>query len=147
MSTMSLHRAGKRRLGPRLGATAACVISSLLCAWALAEGSPPDAQTTYQKQVAACNSGQTNQDKATCLREAGAARDAAAKSQLNDPATAATYKENALQRCRNLPDADRKDCEARINGQGTKSGSVGEGGIIRELRTKQIGPGPAASQP
>jgi len=145
MSTTSLNRPTQRRLVPRLGATAACVIGSLLCAWALADGNPSDAQTAYQKQVAACNSGQTNQDKATCLKEAGAARDAAAKSQLTDPSAAATYKENALQRCRNLPDADRKDCEARINGQGTKSGTASEGGIIRELRTKQVGP--AASQP
>jgi len=41
---------------------------------------------------------------------------------------------------------DRADCEARMRGQGTTSGSAAPGGIYRELVTRTVGPvEPAAS--
>lgn len=94
----------------------------------------------YQQQVAACNNGSSNEDKATCLREAGAAKQAAARGGLSDP-DAAQLKENALRRCEGLPQSDRIDCEKRVNGHGRVEGSVGEGGILRETVT--IVPAPA----
>jgi len=51
---------------------------------------------------------------------------------------------NALQRCKPLPEPDRRDCVARIEGQGTTTGSVAAGGIYRELVTREVGPVPAA---
>ena len=45
---------------------------------------------------------------------------------------------NALKRCVPLPDAERKDCVARMQGQGTISGSVEGGGIYRELVTREV---------
>jgi len=50
---------------------------------------------------------------------------------------------NALQRCAPLPELDRIDCVARIQGQGTTTGSVAAGGIYRELVTREVGPVPA----
>lgn len=50
----------------------------------------------------------------------------------------------ALQRCAPLPEPDRRDCVARIQGQGTKTGSVAAGGIYRELVTREVGPVPVA---
>ncbi len=94
----------------------------------------------YQQQVATCNNGSSNEDKATCLREAGAAKQAAARGGLSNP-DAAQLKENALRRCEGLPQSDRIDCEKRINGQGRVEGSVAEGGILRETVT--IVPAPA----
>lgn len=54
---------------------------------------------------------------------------------------------NALQRCAPLPEPDRRDCVARIRGQGTTTGSVAAGGIYRELVTREVGPVPAAEPP
>ncbi|MFJ3055991.1 hypothetical protein [Herbaspirillum sp. NPDC087042] len=98
------------------------------------------ATSDYQQQVAACNNGSSNEDKATCLREAGAAKQAAARGGLSNP-DAAQLKDNALRRCEGLPQSDRIDCEKRVNGHGRVEGSVGEGGILRETVT--IVPAPA----
>jgi hypothetical protein len=49
------------------------------------------------------------------------------------------YLRNALRRCAGLPADDRSDCEARMRGGGTTSGSVDGGGIYRELVTREIG--------
>ena len=92
-----------------------------------------DAQTAYQKEAAGCRS-TSRQDHATCMKEAGAARDEARRGRLTD--RNAAYDKNATQRCNALPDADRKDCIARMQGQGTTSGSVDSGGILREKVTR-----------
>jgi hypothetical protein len=55
---------------------------------------------------------------------------------------------NALKRCEPLPEQDRKDCLARMQGQGTTSGSVAGGGIYRELVTREVVVAePAQAQP
>jgi len=102
-----------------------------------------DALARYHQERAACMSGQSSQDRATCLREAGAAFAQAKQGQAReDPAQ---YKTNASTRCERLPDADRRDCMARMDGQGTTSGSVAAGGIYRELVTRETGSPDAAS--
>ena len=113
-------------------------ISAFLCTTAglAAEGrSPSDAQTRYQQDRAMCESGQSHQDRATCLREAGAALDAAKRGRLNDGP--AQYRQNALIRCDALPTEERNACQARMEGQGVTRGSVAEGGIYRELVTRE----------
>jgi hypothetical protein len=94
-----------------------------------------DAAARYRQERAVCMSGQSNQDQATCLREAGAAYAQAKKGNLGDDP--APYKANASKRCERLPDPDRRDCMARMDGQGTTSGSVAAGGISRELVTRE----------
>ena len=94
------------------------------------------AQARYQQERAVCISGQSNQDRATCLQEAGAAFAQARREGLDD-GQAALYQQNALQRCDGLPGDDRQACEARMQGQGTTSGSVAAGGIYRELVTRE----------
>ncbi len=89
------------------------------------------AQTRHQQERAACLSGQSNQDRSTCLREADAAHAQARRGDLDDGPAA--YARNAIQRCDALPAADRPDCLARMQGQGSTSGSVAGGGIYREL--------------
>jgi hypothetical protein len=94
--------------------------------------SSPAAASTYQQQRADCLAGKTAEDQATCLREAGAARQAAQRGDLRN---GADYERNALQRCQPLPPEDKADCERRVRGEGSATGSVGGGGIYRELRT------------
>ncbi|WP_343587013.1 hypothetical protein [Herbaspirillum sp.] len=92
------------------------------------------ADTQYQAEKTACSNGTSTEDKATCLREAGAAKAAAARGELSAPG-AAQLKENAMKRCEGLPQINRVDCEKRMNGGGIADGSVREGGIYRETVT------------
>ena len=62
---------------------------------------------------ALCQSHAT-EDRAACLREAGAARQAARRGELDEGA--GSYEKNKLARCSYLPDADRQLCERRMRG-------------------------------
>jgi hypothetical protein len=48
----------------------------------------------------------------------------------------------SLMRCEALAGDDRAACVARMNGEGTISGSVAGGGILRELVTSEVVPSP-----
>lgn len=147
--SIRFHATGRgSRVGPRCAA-----IALALAAMAASAAAPtPDAGTSalarYRAERAACEAGRTGQDRATCLREAGAALDAARHGALatDDSKLMA----NALRRCQaqTNPD-DRRDCEARVRGQGSASGSVAGGGILRETVTTIVGtpPAPAAVAP
>src|SRR5687768_10624309 len=110
---------------PMHHALAFAALCSLASATALAADRSTDG--AYQQERAACLSGRTHQDQATCLREAGAARAEARRGGLTTPN--ADFMANALQRCNALPAPDRADCKARVAGYGTQSGSVAGGGI------------------
>lgn len=103
-------------------------------------------QSQYEKDRAVCVSGSSNQDRVTCLKEAGAARDAAKHGQLVD-ADAASYKKNSLDRCKVLTGDDARDCITRMNGGGTASGSVESGGLYRESVTTQVKPAAPTARP
>lgn len=89
---------------------------------------PKDAMARYERERAACLKGNTPQDRATCLREAGAALQEARRGSTE---ASSSYDANALRRCETLPGSDRKDCIARMK-RGSTSGSVAAGGIVRE---------------
>lgn len=90
-----------------------------------------DANARYQADRTVCNSGQSNQDRTTCLKEAGAALQESKMGHLNNDSAA--QKANASLRCNALPADDRDACQRRMNGEGTTTGSAPEGGLIREL--------------
>lgn len=125
------------------GLCAAATMMSLTAAMAIAAGAASEAQTRYEQERARCLSGQSGQAQDTCLKEAGAARDAAQKGQLADGD--GKLRKNAKDRCDVLAGDEKRDCMARIKGASntTESGSVKGGGIIRETVT--IEPAPAAS--
>ncbi len=104
----------------------------LLLAPAAHAASSAGERARYETEIGICNSGQSNQDRATCLREAQAAYAQARHGGLDD--RAASYADNARLRCERLQGDDRSDCLARMQGQGMTSGSVAGGGIYRELR-------------
>jgi len=107
-----------------LGATAAVAADS---------GNLSNAQSVYQKDRAACLSGATNQDRDTCLKEAGAALQATKRGGLDSGQ--ARLDQNQLLRCDGQPPEDRQSCVRRISGEGSTTGSVEAGGIFRELKT------------
>lgn len=121
---------------------AAALVSSP--AGAAGQAAAPAAEARYQRDLAACAAAGYVGDRQACRREAGAARGnrelAAIKA---DPAP---YARNALKRCEPLPEADRADCMARMQGLGTTTGTPAAGGIYRELATRQVdAPAAAAS--
>lgn len=107
--------------GALLGATAALAAGA--GAWA-------DAQALYRQDMAACNSGKSSQDLASCRLEARNALAEAKRGGLND--APGQYQQNALLRCAAQQGDDRTDCEARMRGQGKVEGSVAGGGMLRE---------------
>ena len=113
--------------------------ASLTCAAALAAStaSTAEAQARYSKERAVCLNGQSNQDRATCLREAGAALAESRHGGLSKGNV--SYVDNQRRRCESLTGDDRLACQERMRGQGTTSGSVAEGGIYRELVTPETG--------
>lgn len=106
----------------------------LLGAATAASAAPPraGAGSNYQRELAVCD--HIQQDRASCIREAGAARQAAAQGQLTG---APDYTQNALARCQPQPPSDRLACEQRVLGTGDTGiqGSVLGGGVIRETVT------------
>ena len=122
----------------RAAAGLGCLAALLAPLAAAAQGTiDREAQTTYQKEAAACR-GTTRQDHATCMREAAAAREEARRGRL--ARRDADYTRNAVQRCDRLPDDDRRACIMRMQGQGTTSGSVDGGGILREYTVRTPAP-------
>lgn len=98
-----------------------------------------DATGSYQHEVASCLNGQTQQDQATCLREARNAQ-ADKKRGLVDN-DGAQFQANAAARCDVLTGEDKAACRARMMGFGETSGSVAGGGVLREVETVVLPPG------
>ena len=127
------------------GAVAAVVFGGALVfgGSAAAQGATSAAVTsTSGNPYKSCVDGTSNDDRATCMKEAGAAQAEARRGQLTTPGAASD--QNALQRCDALPGDQRDACRLRIAGAGTTSGSVAGGGVIREVTvqepTSQIAP-------
>jgi len=91
----------------------------------------------YQRDTAACRTPPNRPDRDDCLSEASTAF--ASREPVSVDADPGRYLRNALKRCEPLTEPDRSDCVARIQGQGTTSGSVAGGGIYRELVTREVG--------
>ncbi len=101
-----------------------------------------DASGNFEKERAACLSGRSQQDQATCLREATNAAAEKRKGKLDN--SGGQFDANASQRCEALTGEDRTACQARVMGYGSTSGSVSGGGVIREVETVVLPPGAAS---
>lgn len=117
----------------RAPARAAVLVMLALTCCAAVAGDSPEARARYQAEKTACISGQSHQDSTTCLKEASAAL-AESTTRPAQPAPA-NYRQNALIRCKTLPADERDACQRRIEGEGSSSGSVEGGGILREVVT------------
>ncbi|WP_422845071.1 hypothetical protein [Acidovorax sp. M2(2025)] len=110
----------------------------LACAAASAQTPPQDARARYEQERQRCQTNNTQDSLATCLREATNAYDAARKGQLSDPGPIAIA--NATQRCEAFQNtADRAECVRRIESD-PASGSVSGGGVLRESVTTTVIP-------
>lgn len=110
-------------------ALGACLTAPM--AMAAGTSASTEIEARYRLDVERCSTGQTNQDKATCLQEAGAARDEAKRARLTDHNAA--FDQNQKARCDALPMAERDACMLQMSGQNTTTqGSIGGGGVLRE---------------
>ena len=134
--TRSFHIPAKRMPWRGCLTLALAALLPALAAHAAGTTEAADRLARYQQERAVCTSGQSNQDRATCLREAGASYAEAQRGGLGD--SSAPYANNARQRCDRLPEDDRLDCMARMQGQGTSTGTAAGGGIYRELTTREV---------
>ena len=106
-----------------------------------------DATGNASSEMAACNNGTTQQDRATCIKEVQNANAAKRAGQLDNASQRPAA--NALQRCQALSGDDKVACEARMAGYGETKGSVAGGGVIREIETVVMpkNEGPSTIQP
>lgn len=90
----------------------------------------------YERERAACVTGQTNQPRDVCLREAGAAYAQARQGKLISPDDRSDqWATNALKRCQAQPLEDREMCERRVR-EGLVTGSVQGGGQLTTLTVR-----------
>jgi hypothetical protein len=99
-------------------------------------------EALYQRDAAVCLSRGYKGARNECLSDAST--DRASREPVTIDPDPGRYARNALQRCEALKEPDRGDCVARMQGQGTTSGSVAGGGIYRELVTREVVVAPAA---
>jgi hypothetical protein len=125
-TAQSMVRQGARCFAALVGAATMCMAANA------AGPSKSDIERSYQRERASCMDGSSNEDRGTCLKEAGAARDEARRGQLTDNSDA--EQQNAVARCNGLPESDRTDCVARVR-NGIVSGSSRSGGVFRETVT------------
>jgi hypothetical protein len=116
------------------GVTALLALGAATAQIAMAAGTTGiDNSGSYQSEVQACLSGKTQQDQATCLKEA---RNAQADKRRGVLDTQGDVQANAMTRCDVFQGAeDQAACQARILGMGNIEGSVASGGVLREAET------------
>jgi hypothetical protein len=99
-----------------------------------------DSSGNYQSEVQACMSGKTQEDQATCLKEARNARADKQRGVLEN--RQGNLEANAMNRCDVFQSGeDKAACEARVLGYGNVQGSVAGGGLVRESETVVLPPG------
>ena len=134
-----MHRTDRTVFRPAVFAAQALLCASFCLA---AQAQPQDELTArYQQDLAECEAQQATQDLAACRLEARNALAEAKRNLLSDT-TANLFEKNQLKRCRVFKGDDREACEARARGEGTSTGSVQSGGILREV-VRPVVPSPA----
>lgn len=121
----------------RLGFTAVLAMSAATAQMAFAQVAPGtigiDASGNAKSEMAACASGNSPQDKATCMKEA---RNAAAAKRSGKLANYGDLAANALMRCDAFKtDDDKSACKARVMNSAGAQGSVAGGGMLLEAET------------
>jgi hypothetical protein len=116
------------------------LLSACLCLQALAQQPQDELQARYQQDLAECEAQQATQDLVACRLEARHALTEAKRNLLSDT-TANLFEKNQLKRCRVFKGDDREACEARVRNEGSSTGSVQSGGILREVVRPVPSPG------
>ena len=131
---MKMTPSALKVLNPVIGRT----LLALLCGLSLpvAAQDQSEKRRSYEADRRACLSGATGQALEACIKEARAvlAQQPGATPSLSSE----QLQRNNLKRCDSLDGSERTDCVSRMQGEGTVSGSVAGGGILRELVTTEV---------
>lgn len=113
-------------------------IVSLLCGQALSVAAQDRSEKLrrFEADRQACVSGSSGQVFESCMKEAKAVL--AERPGDNPTVSADQLQRNASIRCAALTGEDHAACVARMRGEGTVSGSVAGGGVLRELVTTEV---------
>lgn len=131
LASSRLNRLGKGV--SYLGLSALLAMSAATAQVAPLDTTGLDASGNPKSEMAACNSGKTQQDRAACLREV---RNANAEKRAGKLGNGTDYTANAMRRCDVFKDSeDVAACRARIEAQARIDGSVAGGGVIRQSET------------
>ncbi|MBU4609479.1 hypothetical protein IMZ29_02620 [Achromobacter sp. GG226] len=115
-------------------------VGAVLCAGTAFAATPStSAQDRYAAERAACESGRSGQDRATCMREVGAARQERQRNNLNNVQSDAQLRANAAARCDRLPPERREGCMALRGDNVQVQGSVPGGAILRQTTIREVG--------
>lgn len=142
MMQTPIRRTPARQPLRRHAAAAALLVAGGLLgcatAWAAADaGAEMTPRQIYERDRAACLTGNTAQDQSACLREAGAALQERQKGALGNGVSAEDRAANAIRRCEVHKDPDAHNaCVRMARGEGTQSGSVAKGGVVKEYVTR-----------
>jgi hypothetical protein len=119
---------------------------AVVCGQALTVGAQErsEKQLRFEADAQACRSGKTGQEFDACMKEAKAVLAAPVGS--TPSVSAEQRKDSASLRCEVLTGDEHTACIARMHGEGTVSGSVAGGGILREIVTTEVVP-PDAKAP
>jgi hypothetical protein len=120
------------------GAAAFLAVTATAAQVAAPAATALDATGNYQSEVQSCMQGKTGQSQADCLKEA---RNAQADKKRGALETGSDLQANARARCAVLTGEEKAACDARMMGYGTVTGSVAEGGVLREVETVVMPPG------
>ncbi|PTT81082.1 hypothetical protein DBR42_18475 [Pelomonas sp. HMWF004] len=132
---MTLHHPTPQRSG------AVALAATLLVLSGAAQAAGPSPRVDplrlqYEREKAACVTGQTPQPRNVCLREAQAAYAQARRGRLASPGdNPEQWAANALKRCQAQPAEDREVCERRVH-EGQVEGSVAAGGQLTTLTVR-----------
>ena len=112
------------------GLTALLAMSAATAQVAPLDATGLDASGNARSEMAACNSGKTQQDRVACAAEV---RNANAEKRAGKLGNSTDYTANAMRRCEVFKDSeDAAACRARIEAQAQLDGSVAGGGVMRQ---------------
>lgn len=115
-----------------LAVGAAMLVASVASAQSVG-GTQSSIEAKYQRDRAACMSSDSQHERSSCLREAGAVRAQARRGSSQGGESQEMLTRNALERCKRQPPEQQVICERMVRGEGSTTGSVEGGGMIREL--------------
>ncbi len=116
-----------------LAVGAAMLVASVASAQSGTGSAQSSIESRYQKDRAACMASDSQVDRTSCLRDAAAVRAEAKRGARQGGESQEMLTRNALERCKRHPPEQRAICERMVRGEGSTTGSVQGGGMIREL--------------
>lgn len=92
-----------------------------------------DSSGNFQQERGWCMVNTSGDERVACLKNSGAAQAEKRHGTLDN--NGADFGANAMRRCDVFAGDDRDACKARVMGSGSTSGSVQDGGTIKQVET------------